>query len=201
MRAPAAARLVAAGLSSPAGKARPSGLRAGQDSWRLGVSPRPLITSPFSVSAVCLVRLFWRHAIRRYPWLSSRLWRSPRPRADAVARIDRVDALSGEVSMPSLGARADRSGERWQCLSPPARPPGRRPCPDPTLVTKKLILACCACAAPKKRGKQPAARQYELPSCDNLPSLARPDAASFEEANTGNMSYSGRAKAFRVTNF
>src|SRR5207237_7125440 len=51
--------------SSPAANAVPSGCDPVNTSWRLGVSPRPLMTSPFSESAVCLVRLLlalWRSA-------------------------------------------------------------------------------------------------------------------------------------------
>src|SRR5260370_24855001 len=44
-------------LSSPGGKPRPSGCVPVSASCLLGVSPRPLTTSPFSVSAVCLVTL------------------------------------------------------------------------------------------------------------------------------------------------
>src|SRR6185437_9117347 len=44
-------------LSSPAGKALPSGCEPVKASCRFGVSPRPLTTSPFSVSAVCLLKL------------------------------------------------------------------------------------------------------------------------------------------------
>src|SRR3954470_1991411 len=43
--------------SSPAEKAVPSGCDPVSTSWRFGVSPRPLMTSPFSLSAVCLLRL------------------------------------------------------------------------------------------------------------------------------------------------
>src|SRR4051812_17064512 len=41
--------------SSPAAKAVPSGCEPVSTSWRFGVSPRPLMTSPFSESALCLV--------------------------------------------------------------------------------------------------------------------------------------------------
>src|SRR6202012_5720611 len=43
--------------SSPASNAVPSGFDPVRMSWRFGVSPRPLMISPFSLSAVCLVRL------------------------------------------------------------------------------------------------------------------------------------------------
>src|ERR1700730_9047486 len=43
--------------SSPAANAVPSGCDPVSASWRFGVSPRPLMMSPFSLSAVCLVRL------------------------------------------------------------------------------------------------------------------------------------------------
>src|SRR3954471_24224162 len=43
--------------SSAPAKAVPSGCDPVSTSWRFGVSPRPLMTSPFSLSAVCLVRL------------------------------------------------------------------------------------------------------------------------------------------------
>src|SRR4030095_12717965 len=42
--------------SSPAANADPSACDPVSTSWRLGVSPRPLMTSPFSLSALCLVR-------------------------------------------------------------------------------------------------------------------------------------------------
>src|SRR4029077_16450095 len=51
--------------SSPAAKAVPSACEPVSTSWRFGVSPRPLMTSPFSLSAVCLLRLLpapWRSA-------------------------------------------------------------------------------------------------------------------------------------------
>src|SRR4051794_19114226 len=43
--------------SSPAVNAVPSGCDPVSTSCRFGASPRPLMTSPFSLSAVCLVRL------------------------------------------------------------------------------------------------------------------------------------------------
>ena len=43
--------------SSPAANAVPSACDPVSTSWRFGVSPAPLMTSPFSESAVCLVRL------------------------------------------------------------------------------------------------------------------------------------------------
>src|SRR5450432_4035375 len=49
-------------VSAP--NAAPSGCVPVSASWRFGVSPRPLMTSPFSLSAVCLVRLL-------APWSSA----------------------------------------------------------------------------------------------------------------------------------
>ena len=43
--------------SSPPANAVPSGCDPVSTSWRFGVSPRPLMTSPFSDNVVCLVRL------------------------------------------------------------------------------------------------------------------------------------------------
>src|SRR3954464_11741500 len=43
--------------SSPAANAVPSACDPVSTSWRFGVSPAPLMTSPFSLSAVCFVRL------------------------------------------------------------------------------------------------------------------------------------------------
>src|ERR1700755_436867 len=43
--------------SSPAGEARASGVEPVRTSCRFGVSPRPLMTSPFSLKLVCLVML------------------------------------------------------------------------------------------------------------------------------------------------
>src|SRR6478735_2150421 len=52
-------------LSSPAGNALPSGCVPVRMSCSFGWSPRPFTPSPFSVSAVCLLRLLpapWRSA-------------------------------------------------------------------------------------------------------------------------------------------
>src|SRR6476659_2360756 len=75
--------------SSPAAKAVPSACEPVSTSWRFGVSPAPLMTSPFSESAVCLVRLLpalWRSATSLAITTPFEL---PRPLADAVARVHR----------------------------------------------------------------------------------------------------------------
>ena len=64
--------------SSPAANAVPSACDPVSTSWRFGVSPRPLMTSPFSLSAVCLVRLLAALAVRRHPWRPRRPWSSAR---------------------------------------------------------------------------------------------------------------------------
>src|ERR1041385_5305130 len=53
-----------------------------------------------------------------------------------------VDRYACQVLLPAP-ADAARS---WQCLSAPANPPRSAPLPGPWLVTKKLMLACCAAA-------------------------------------------------------
>src|ERR1700742_1894459 len=76
--------------SSPAAKAVPSGCEPVSASWRLGVSPRPLITSPFSESEVCLVRLLLA------------LWRS----ATSLATTTPLEFCHGPLPMRSLAFTA-----------------------------------------------------------------------------------------------
>ena len=131
--------------SSPAGNARPSGCEPVSTSCRLGVSPRPLITSPFSLSAVCLVSLLlalcrsstfcaittplaFCHGPRP---MRSRAFTAPSP---CVLRYAR------QVLVPAPAACASV----WQCRSAPSRPPRSAPLPGPALVTKNVMVACCA---------------------------------------------------------
>ena len=109
-----------------------------------GVSPRPLTTSPFSVSAVCLVRLFARAArptsfamttplaLTHGPApIRSRAFTAPGP---CVLRYAR------HVFPPAPAA----SASVWQIRSAPSRPPRSAPFPEPALVTKKLMSAASA---------------------------------------------------------
>ena len=96
-------------LSSPAGKARPSGCVPVSASCLLGVSPRPLTTSPFSVRAVCLVRLLPPCNSSRFLGDHDAFGVLPWPTPDAVARINRglaVGSLGAEVGMPCMISRA-----------------------------------------------------------------------------------------------
>src|SRR5262249_51573267 len=138
--------------SSPAAKARPSGCEPVNMSCRLGVSPRPLTTSPFSLSAVCLVSLLLAL------WRSSTLWAITSPLAffhgPAPMRSRALTAAAPSTACVLryacqvwLPAPAPCASD-WQCASAPWRPPRSAPLPEPALVTKNVILFCCACAAP-----------------------------------------------------
>ena len=61
-----------------------------------GVSPRALTTSPFSVSAVSLVRLLAAVQLGHVLGDDDALGIAPRPLADAIARVD-------GVSLPAAG--------------------------------------------------------------------------------------------------
>src|ERR1700761_4601395 len=66
-------------------------------SWRFGVSPRPLMTSPFSESAVCLVRLLLA------------LWRS----ATSLAITTPLTFCHGPLPMRSLALTAGLPSAAW----------------------------------------------------------------------------------------
>src|SRR5262249_23166654 len=147
----------------------------------LGVSPRPLTTPPFSVSDVCLVSLLLALCrsstlvattsplalVHRPLPMRSRAFPAPSP---CVLRWAR------QVWLPAPAAAA----RSWQCLSAPARPPSFAPSPDPALVTKKVMLACCACAPrPSASSAAEASRQMRV---DVFMSFLRCDVRSVDPA-------------------
>src|SRR5215471_10444119 len=144
-------------LSSPDGKARPSGCVPVSASCLFGVSPRPLTTSPFSFSAVCLVRLLW-------PCSSSRSLAITTPLAFCHGPFPmRSRALTaGWPSVPCVLRYACQRrlpaptacASSWQSRSAPVKPPRSAPLPEPVLVTKKLISACWACTPLPNRASE-----------------------------------------------
>src|SRR5262245_45473327 len=107
------------------------------------MSPTPFTTVPFSVSAVCFVRLFLSEcssatllattsplAFRHGPLpIRSFAFTAGCPLAAAALRYAR------HVRLPAPAAAA----RFWQILSAPARPPRFAPLPDPALVMKNDI--------------------------------------------------------------
>src|SRR5262245_44004376 len=130
--------------SSPAGKAVPSGWDPVRMSCMFGVSPRPLTGSPFSVSAVCLLMLFWPcSSARSFAMMMPLAFtQGPRPMRSRALTAPGPWLLryARQVFVPAT-AVAPRS---WQSWSAPARPPRLPPFPGPALVMKKLISDCCA---------------------------------------------------------
>src|SRR3954469_22416950 len=123
-------------MSSAPVNAVPSGREPVRMSCRFGVSPRPLTTSPFSVSDVCLPRLF-------VPCSSARLLATTTPFAlrhgPLPMRSRALTALAPcvlryacHVLPPAPAAAASA----WQCWSAPASPPRSPPLPGAVLVMK-----------------------------------------------------------------
>ena len=89
--------------------------------------------------------------------VARRSWRSPRPWRCATdpCRCGRVRCRRHR--RPAWSCSGRRAS--WSASSRPPWParcsarrrrrgrPGRRPCPSPALVTKKVMLLCCACTA------------------------------------------------------
>ncbi len=111
-----AARPVLAGHVLVRWKRGSIGLRTVRMSWRFGVSPRPLMTSPFSDSAV-LVRVIGAVQFRHILGDCHALGVDPRPSADAVARVHSASALRRRDKHAGLAARPCRGGEfRTVCI-------------------------------------------------------------------------------------
>src|SRR5215510_5590362 len=133
------------------GNAFPSMSEPVMMSCMLGVSPRILTGSPFSLSAV--VRPILLLALCR----SATLVAITAPLAFCHGPLPmRSRALTGPPCAPWLVLRYARQvlppapaacASCWQCASAPARPPRSAPLPDPTLVMKKVMLFC-ACPLP-----------------------------------------------------
>src|SRR6266542_6461869 len=119
-------------------------------SCMLTASPRPLIGSPFSVKAVCLLRLLDGECS------SSTFLATTTPLAFCHGPLPMRLRASTPASPP--GAVVERYARQFvllepavcasaaQCASAPSSPPRSAPLPLPTLVTKKVMSACCACA-------------------------------------------------------
>ena len=105
-------------VSPPAVEYMPCGSRAGEDVVHVDVSPRPLTTSPFSVSAVCLVMLLLGR-VQVVDALGDHhaLGVLPRPLADAVARVDAGVAarLGGAQVGAPVGAAPSPPPWRARC--------------------------------------------------------------------------------------
>src|SRR3954447_1669983 len=137
-------------LSSPAAKAVPSACDPVSTSWRFGVSPRPLMTSPFSLSAVCLVRLLaapCRSATSLAITAPLAFCHGPLPMRSRALTAGLpsaawVERYARQVLLPAPPAWASF----WHCASAPSRPPRSAPLPGPLEVTKNVMSADCACA-------------------------------------------------------
>ncbi len=87
---------------------------------------------------------------RRYHWLSDNVESYvSEPHAaiccDATApTLNLIAKESADVRSPAPAACASA----WQCRSAPSSPPRSAPFPMGVLVTKKLMLLCCACVTP-----------------------------------------------------
>src|SRR6185312_647423 len=134
-------------MSLSAGKAFPSGVEPVRTSWRLGLSPIPLITSPFSERLFSLLSLLL--ALCRSSTLIATVTpftftQGPLPMRSRAftAPAPCVDRYACQVFAP---APADAASS-WQWRSAPVSPPRSAPLPGPALVTKNDMLACCAWA-------------------------------------------------------
>src|SRR6185503_20131075 len=118
-------------------------------SWRFGVSPTPLTVSPFSFSAVTLVRLLPRRAAssvspcRSATFCATRaplaLYQGPAPmrsRAFTAGWPLAAAALRYACQVLVLPAAV---ASVWQMRSAPASPPRSAPLPEPALATKNDI--------------------------------------------------------------
>src|SRR5688572_1381076 len=103
-------------------------------SCRLGVSPRPFTTSPFSFSEFCLPRVLpslCRSATLSATLTPLALCHGPLPmRSRALTPPDPVVLRYARHFLPPAPAPLARP---WQCLSAPARPPSLAPLPGPAL--------------------------------------------------------------------
>src|SRR5437879_5815189 len=130
-------------VSPPAVEKRPSGSEPVRMSCSFGVSPRPLTISPFSVKAVCLLRLLcsecrsltlfatttpfaFRHGPLPMRLRASAPWSPP---GKVVLRYARQLVAFAPAALASAA----------QCASAPSRPPRSAPLPLPTLVTKNVV--------------------------------------------------------------
>src|SRR4029450_13499997 len=126
-------------------------------SWRLGVSPTPLIVSPFSFVAGTLVMLLPRRAASSVsPCRSATFWATRAPlalyqgpvpmRSRAFTAGCPLAALALTYACPLLVLPAAVASV-WQMRSAPASPPRSAPLPDPALATKNDIGGggCAGC--------------------------------------------------------
>src|SRR5215510_6081229 len=134
---------VASVFGAVGGWSVPSACEPVRISCWFGLSPTPMMTVPFSVSAVSFLMLLLSEcrsatllAIATPFWL----YQGPLPmRSLAFTAGCPLAAAALRYAchvLPRLPAAVARF---WQILSPPARPPRLAPFPDPTLLTKKLI--------------------------------------------------------------
>src|SRR5581483_5977151 len=139
-------------VSPPAVDNRPDGSDPVRMSCTFTGSPRPLIVSPFSESAVCLLMLTLSEC------RSSTLFATITPLAlchgPLPMRSRALTPASPPVSVVLRYARQLVSVEpaalasAAQCASAPSRPPRSAPLPFPTLETKNVIFCCWACTEP-----------------------------------------------------
>src|SRR3989441_12492855 len=137
-------------VSPPAVETFPAGSEPVRMSCMFTASPRPLTTSPFSVSAVCLLMLLpaeCRSSTLLATVTSLALRHGPLPmRSRAFTPASPPGNVVLKYACQFVYAEPAALASAWQCASAPSRPPRSAPLPLPTLVTKTVMLACCACA-------------------------------------------------------
>ena len=133
----------------PTANAVPSGCVPVRMSCSFGVSPRPLTTAPFSVSAVCLLRLLLapcRSATSLAMTSPLAFFHGPLPmRSLALTAGADPDACVLRYARQVRSPAPTAAASFWQWASAPARPPKSAPLPDPVLVTKNPSCDFFAC--------------------------------------------------------
>ena len=176
-------------MSLSAGKAVPSAVEPVRMSCRFGVSPRPLMTSPFSDRLFCLLSLLL--ALCRSSTLvgdDDALGIHPGPLADAVARVDRAGALRRQISVPGLAARARRRRELLAMLVGAGKPAEIGALAGAGAGDEERHIGLLRRAQVQHTRTQdtpPAARRFERLSSEYLPTLAKPVAPPSGDSNTG----------------
>src|SRR6266850_1079204 len=163
----------------PSVNAVPSSCEPVSMSCRFGVSPTPLMGSPFSFSDVGFCRLLPRRAASSVSPCKSAtfcamrapfaLYQGPVPMR---SRALTVGLFALRYACHVLPPAPTAAASVWQCRSAPAIPPRFAPLPDPTLVTKNDI-GCGGCAGGCPAGGCMANTRYELDATARVNPVSR----------------------------
>src|SRR5205823_10832371 len=130
-------------VSPPAVEKFPAGSEPVRMSCVFTASPRPLTTSPFSVSAVCLLMLLpaeCRSSTLLATTTPLALRHGPLPmRSRAFTPASPPGAVVLRYAFQLMRLEPAAPASALQCASAPSRPPRSAPLPLPTLVTKNVI--------------------------------------------------------------